>query len=145
MKRLPVLIVLLLLVFASTGFAQRSFQLRISVPSPTLGFGLEANLQRDLVALVYGDVVFQGPGFLIGGEVLFKPDLGQFDRDLRGIKPYFGGGLGLRLPNANVALTLDAGLEFALDRDTGLFIGGQSVFPFNSSPYGRVLFGATFR
>lgn len=145
MKRLPLLLAMVLLAFASTGLAQRSFQLRISVPSPTLGFGLEANLQRDLVALVYGDVIFQGPGFLIGGEVLFKPDLGRFDRDLRGIKPYFGGGLGLRLPNANFALTLDAGLEFALDGDTGLFIGGQSVFPFNSSPYGQVLFGATFR
>ncbi|GEM83316.1 MAG: hypothetical protein KatS3mg074_343 [Meiothermus sp.] len=145
MKRLPVLIVLLLLVFASSGFAQRAFQLRISVPAPSLGFGLEANLQRDLVALIYGDVLFTGPRFLIGGEVLFKPDLGQFDRDLRGIKPYFGGGLGLGLPNANFALTLDAGIEFALDRDTGLFIGGQSIFPFNSSPSARLLFGATFR
>jgi len=144
MKRITAL-VLLLLAFTSVSFAQRSFQLRISVPSPTLGFGLEANLQRDLVVLIYGDVIFQGPAFLIGGEVLFKPDLGQFDRDLRGIKPYFGGGLGLRLPNANFALTLDAGLEFSLDRDTGLFIGGQSVFPFDSSPYARVVFGATFR
>ena len=106
---------------------------------------LEANLQRDLVALVYGDVIFQGPGFLIGGEVLFKPDLGQFDRDLRGIKPYFGGGLGLQTPTPNFALTLDAGIEFALDRDTGLFIGGQSVFPFSGSPYGRVVLGASFR
>lgn len=145
MKRLPFLLAMVLLAFASTGLAQRSFQLRVSVPAPALGFGLEANLQRDLVALIYGDVFFQGPAFLIGGEVLFKPDLGQFDRDLRGIKPYFGGGLGLGLPSADFALTLDGGLEFALDRDTGLFIGGQSIFPFNRSPYGRVLFGATFR
>jgi hypothetical protein len=145
MKRLPVLFVLLMLVFASSGFAQRAFQLRISVPSPSLGFGLEANLQRDLVALIYGDIRFTGPTFLIGGEVLFKPDLGQFDRDLRGIKPYFGGGLGLGLPNANFALTLDAGIEFALDSSTGLFLGGQSIFPFNATPSARVLFGATFR
>lgn len=145
MKRLPALIVLLLLAFASSGFAQRAFQLRISLPAPSLGFGLEASIQRDLVALIYGDVRFEGPSFLIGGEVLFKPDLGQFDRDLRGIKPYFGGGLGLGLPSANFALTLDAGIEFALDRDTGLFIGGQSIFPFNSSPSARLLFGATFR
>ncbi|WP_337867476.1 hypothetical protein [Meiothermus sp.] len=145
MKRLPVLIVLLLLAFASTGFAQRAFQLRISVPAPSLGFGLEANIQRDLVALIYGDVRFEGPSFLIGGEVLFKPDLGQFDRDLRGIKPYFGGGLGLGLPNANFALTLDAGIEFALDNSTGLFLGGQSIFPFSATPSARLLFGATFR
>jgi len=145
MKRVPALIVILLLVMASSGFAQRAFQFRVSVPTPTLGFGLEASLQRDLVALIYGDVVFAGPRFQIGGEVLFKPDLGQFDRDLRGIRPYFGGGLGLGLPNTNFALTLEAGIEFALDRDTGLFIGGQSIFPFNSSPSARVLFGASLR
>jgi len=115
------------------------------VPAPSLGFGLEANLQRDPVALIYGDVRFSGPSFLIGGEVLFKPDPGQFDRDLRGIEPYFGGGLSLGLPAANFALTLNAGVEFALDRSNGLFVGGQSIFPFNTSPYGRVLFGATFR
>jgi len=82
-----ILVAILLLVFASVGFAQRSLQLRVSVPSPTLGFGLEAGLQRDLVAQIYGDLIFQGPTFLIGGTLLFKPDLGQFDRDLRGISP----------------------------------------------------------
>lgn len=145
MKRLPLLLAVILLAFASTGLAQRAFQLRVSVPAPALGLGLEASLQRDLVVLVYGDVIFQGPGFLIGGELLFKPDLGQFDRDLRGIKPYLGGGLGLQTPTPNFALTLDAGVEFLLDRDTGLFIGGQSVFPFSASPYGRVVLGASFR
>lgn len=145
MKRLPIVVILLLLVFASTGFAQRAFQLRVSVPEPTLGVGLEAGLQRGLVALIYGDVRFVGPRFLLGGEVLFKPDLGQFDRDLRGIKPYFGGGLGLELPRADFALTLNAGIEFALDPNTGLFIGGQSIFPFNAPSWGRVVFGASLR
>ncbi|MCS7057453.1 MAG: hypothetical protein NZ849_04460 [Meiothermus sp.] len=144
MKR-ALVFVLLLLTMASIGLAQRAFQLRVSVPNPSLGLGLEAGLQRDLVALIYGDVVFSGPRFLVGGEVLFKPDLGQFDRDLRGIKPYFGGGLGLNLPSAEFALTLSAGVEFALDRDTGLFVGGQSLFPFNGSSYGRLLFGAVLR
>lgn len=143
--RRTLLFVLLFLAVASTGLAQRAFQFRVSVPNPSLGLGLEANLQRDLVALLYGDVVFSGPRFLLGGEVLFKPDLGQFDRDLRGIRPYFGGGLGLGLPNAEFALALSAGVEFALDRSTGLFIGGQSLFPFNAPSYGRLLFGATFR
>jgi hypothetical protein len=109
MRRVSILVAMLLLVFASVGLAQRSLQLRASVPSPTLGFGLEAGLQRDLVAQIYGDLIFQGPAFLIGGALLFKPDLGQFDRDLRGIRPYLGGGLGLRLPNPDFALTLDAG------------------------------------
>lgn len=145
MRRVSVLVAMLLLVFASVGLAQRSLQLRASVPPPALGFGLEAGLQRDLVAQIYGDLIFQGPAFLIGGALLFKPDLGQFDRDLRGIRPYLGGGLGLRLPNPNFALTLDAGIEFSLDRDTGLFIGGQSIFPFNGSSSGRVLLGVSFR
>lgn len=61
MNRLPALIVLLLLAFASSGLAQRAFQLRISVPAPSLGFGLEASLQHDLVALIYGDVLFRPP------------------------------------------------------------------------------------
>ncbi len=145
MKRLLVVFFLLLLAFASTGLAQRAFQLRVAIPEPSLGFGLEATLQRNLVALVYGDVVFRGPSFLLGGEVQFKPDLGQFDRDLRGIKPYFGGGLAVGLPSANVALTLGAGLEFTLDPSTGLFLGGQSIFPFNGGSYGRVVLGVSFR
>jgi hypothetical protein len=146
MKRLPILLVLLALCAASSALAQRSFQLRIGIPGPTLGFGIEADLQRNLVANIYGDLVFRGPSFILGGEVLFKPDLGEFDRDLRGISPYIGGGLGVQFPSSiSFALTLDAGVEFALDRNTGLFIGGQGIFPFDSSPRSRLLFGASFR
>lgn len=146
MKRLSIVLVLLALCAASSAFAQRAFQLRIGVPGPSLGFGVEADLQRNLVANIYGDLVFRGPSFILGGEVLFKPDLGQFDRDLRGISPYFGGGLGVEFPSTvSFALTLDAGVEFALDRSTGLFIGGQGIFPFDSSPRSRLLFGASFR
>ncbi|RDI94824.1 hypothetical protein DV704_10140 [Meiothermus sp. QL-1] len=145
MKRLVVFF-LLIAAIASLGLAQRAFQLRVSVPSPSLGLGLEAGLQRDLVGLIYGDLVFSGPGVLLGGEVLFKPDLGQFDRGLRGIRPYFGGGLGVKVPSAEFLLSLSAGVEFALDRDTGLFIGGQSLFPFTGSPSsGRLLIGAVLR
>lgn len=139
---------LLGLLLASLGgnvFAQRDFEFRVSLPNTSLGFGLEAELQRDLVALIYSDLFFSGPSFILGGEVLFKPDLGQFDRDLRGIRPYFGGGVGLYLPSALFTFTLDGGIEFSLDRNTGVFIGGQSLFPLESSPRSRVLFGATFR
>ncbi len=146
MKRLTVLFCLIVLgSLGSSAFAQRAFQLRVGVPTPSLGFGIEADLQKDLVAQIYGDILFGGPSFLLGGEVLFKPDLGQFDRDLRGISPYFGGGLALALPGADFRFTLDGGVEFALDRDTGLFLGGQSLFPFNGIPYSRVLLGATLK
>jgi hypothetical protein len=57
MRRVSILVAMLLLVFASVGLAQRSLQLRASVPSPALGFGLEAGLQRDLVAQIYGDLI----------------------------------------------------------------------------------------
>ncbi|MER3483123.1 MAG: hypothetical protein C4332_08215 [Meiothermus sp.] len=147
MKRLPTLLLLLLVLATSQAFAQRSFQLRIGIPGPTLGFGIEADLRRNLVANIYGDLLFQGPSFILGGEVLFKPDLGEFDRDLSGIKPYIGGGLGVLFPSSvALALTIDAGIEFSIDRSTGLFIGGQGIFPFaNRGTSSRVLLGATFR
>ncbi|MBF6594885.1 MAG: hypothetical protein IVW51_10615 [Thermaceae bacterium] len=146
MKRLSVFLLVFVSLAASTALAQRAFQLRIGVPGPSLGFGIEADIQRSLVANIYGDLLFRGPSFLLGGEVLFKPDLGEFDRDLRGISPYIGGGLGVQFPSAiSFALTIDAGIEFALDRSTGLFIGGQGIFPFDSSPSSRLLFGASFR
>jgi hypothetical protein len=144
MKRLMVLAVLVMC--ASSGFAQRSFQLRLGIPGPALGFGLEARLQRSFVANVYGDIFFNGPSFLLGASALFKSDLRQFDNDLRGIKPFLGAGLAMVLPNnPNFALTLDGGVEFEIDSSTGIFIAGQSLFFFSGGQGGRVVFGASFR
>lgn len=67
MKRVWLLVALLALI-APSAFAQRAFQFRISVPAPTLGLGLEADLQRNLVAQLYGDILFRNNvGFLLGG------------------------------------------------------------------------------
>lgn len=147
MKRLTLLVLLVALAVGASAQAQRSFQFRISVPSPALGFGLEAELQRNLVALFYGDLFFQGPGVFVGGELLFKPDLGQFDRDLRGISPYLGGGVGAGFGGggADVGLTLDFGIEFALDRSTGLFVGWQGIYYFDGGAGSRAILGASFR
>ncbi|PZA07971.1 MULTISPECIES: hypothetical protein [unclassified Meiothermus] len=147
MKRIWLFLVLLALI-APSALAQRAFQFRISVPAPTLGLGLEADLQRNLVAQLYGDIVLRSNvGFLLGGNLLFKPDLGQFDRDLRGISPYVGGGLGALLSSGGVdfGINLDLGIEFAIDRSTGIFIGGENLFSFNGGSYGRLIFGASFR
>jgi hypothetical protein len=147
MKRLTLLLLLLVLSIGASAQAQRAFQFRISVPSPAIGFGLEAELQRNLTALLYGDLVFRGPGVLVGGELLFKPDLGQFDRDLRGISPYIGGGVGVGFGGsaANAGLTLDFGIEFAVDRSTGLFVGWQGIYYFDGPVGSRAVLGASFR
>jgi hypothetical protein len=147
MKRLTLLILLLVLSIGASAQAQRAFQFRISVPSPAIGFGLEAELQRNLVALLYGDLVFRGPGVLVGGELLFKPDLGQFDRDLRGIMPYVGGGIGVGFGGggADAGLTLDFGIEFLVDRSTGLFVGWQGIYYFDGFTGSRAILGASFR
>ena len=141
------LFLVLLVLVAPSALAQRAFQFRISVPSPTLGLGLEADLQRNLVAQLYGDILLRSNvGFLLGGNLLFKPDLGQFDRDLRGISPYLGGGLGTVLSGGGVDfVNLDLGIEFAIDRNTGIFIGGETLFAFAGGPYGRLILGASFR
>jgi len=138
----------LLVLVAPSALAQRAFQFRISVPSPTLGLGLEADLQRNLVAQLYGDILLRSNvGFLLGGNLLFKPDLGQFDRDLRGIRPYLGGGLGTVLSGGGVdfGVNLDLGIEFAIDRSTGIFIGGETLFAFTGGSYSRLILGASFR
>ncbi|WP_018466383.1 hypothetical protein [Calidithermus timidus] len=147
MKRLSLLILLLVLSIGASAQAQRAFQFRISVPNPALGFGLEAELQRNLVALLYGDLVFRGPAVLVGGELLFKPDLGQFDRDLRGVSPYIGGGVGVGFGGgaADAGLTLDFGIEFAVDRSTGLFVGWQGIYYFDGFVGSRAILGASFR
>lgn len=145
MRKLPVFLILLL-VLASSAFAQRSFQLRVSVPSPGLGFGLEAELQRNLVADFYGDLLFRGPNVVVGGDLLFKPDLGQFDRDLRGISPFIGGGLGLWFFNPVVfSLNLTGGIEFELDRSTALFLAGQGIYFLDGGSGSRVIFGVAFK
>jgi hypothetical protein len=137
------ILLLLLLVIGSSAFAQRALQFRISLPSPTVGIGLELPFERNVVANIYGDAILNGPNFLLGGEIQYKPDLGQFDRDFRGIKPYVGGGVILGLPSANFGVSLSGGVEFALDSEAGLFIGGQSLFGNGTSS--RILFGASFR
>jgi hypothetical protein len=88
------LLLLALLALSGLGLAQRAVSFRLSLPPAGLGVGLEAPLERNLAFRGYGDLFPSGPSFLLAGEVLFKPDLGQVDRDLKGIRPYFGGGLG---------------------------------------------------
>jgi hypothetical protein len=109
--------------------------------------GLEAPLERNLAFRGYGDLFPSGPSFLLAGEVLFKPDLGQVDRDLKGIRPYFGGGLGVFIPGVSpeVGLQLSLGVEVLLDSRTGIFLDGEYFYAFGGGRSGRTVLGANLR
>jgi hypothetical protein len=142
------LVLLTLLTLGGMGLAQRAVTFRLSLPPAGLGVGLEAPLERNLAFRGYLDLFPAGPSFLAAGEVLFKPDLGQVDRDLRGIRPYFGGGLGMLLPgggNADLGLQLSLGVEFLLDPRTGFFVDGEYFYAFGGGRFGRTVIGANLR
>jgi hypothetical protein len=142
------LLLLALLALSSLGLAQRAVSFRLSLPPAGLGLGLEAPLERNLAFRGYGDLFPSGPSFLLAGEVLFKPDLGQLNRDLRGIRPYFGGGLGMLLPgggNADLGLQLSLGVEVLLDSRTGIFLDGEYFSGFGGRRFSRTVIGANLR
>ncbi|MGC8905311.1 hypothetical protein [Thermus sp.] len=138
----------LFLLLSGLASAQRAVSLRLSLPNPGpgLGLGLEAPLERNLAFRAFGDLFPGGPSVLLAGEVLFKPDLGQLDRDLRGIRPYFGGGLGAYFGGAGeVGLHLSFGAEFLLDPRTGFFVDGEYFHAFGGGRFGRAVIGANLR
>lgn len=140
------LLVLALLALGTGAFAQRAVSFRLSLPPAGLGLGLEAPLERNLAVRALVDLFPGGPSFLAAGEVLFKPDLGQLDRDLRGIRPYFGGGLGARIANASsVGVHLSLGAEVLFDPRTGVFLDGEYYYPFSGGGSSRVVLGVNLR
>jgi hypothetical protein len=142
------LLLLALLALSGLGLAQRAVSFRLSLPPAGLGVGLEAPLERNLAFRGYGDLFPSGPSFLLAGEVLFKPDLGQVDRDLKGIRPYFGGGLGVFIPTGvspEVGLQLSLGVEVLLDPRTGIFLDGEYFYAFGGGRFGRTVLGANLR
>ncbi|KGQ21982.1 hypothetical protein [Thermus filiformis] len=141
MRKVWVLLVLLLV----PALAQRAVSFRVSLPNPPgVGLGLEGNLEQSFAFRLYADLL-AGPDGYLGGELLFKPDLGRFDRDLRGIRPYFGGGLGARLVPGEVGIQLALGLEVLLDARTGVFLEGDYFAPFSGRQMNRLVLGANLR
>jgi hypothetical protein len=142
------LLLLALLALSGLGLAQRAVSFRLSLPPAGLGVGLEAPLERNLAFRGYGDLFPSGPSFLLAGEVLFKPDLGQVDRDLKGIRPYFGGGLGGFIPDsagADLGLHISLGVEVLLDPRTGVFVDGEYFSGFGGRRFSRTVIGANLR
>lgn len=143
-------ILLLLLSLSLLGHAQSAIQMRIGYGEGTglsFGAGLESNLRRNLTGRLYLDLSPASPGLAIGGDLLFKPDLGRYDPSLRGLFPYFGGGLsGLLASESTFGVGFSLGLEGLLDPYTGLFLEGQYVYGFANAPKtGRILLGVNFR
>ncbi len=146
--RAAVLLFAALVGLGSMGLAQRAVALRLSLPSVGLGVGLEAPLATNTALRLYGDLFPQGPEVYLGGDFLFKPDLGQFDRDLRGVRPYFGGGLGIRFPsgaNPGLGLQLALGVEVLLEARSGLFLEGEYFYGFGGGQVSRLVFGVNLR
>lgn len=146
--RRTVLLLAALTGLGSMGLAQRALALRVSLPPGGLGVGLEAPLASNTAFRVYGDLFPQGPDVYLGGDFLFKPDLGQFDRDLRGIRPYFGGGLGVLVPagrSPGLGLQIALGVEVLLEARTGLFLDGEYFYGFGGGRVSRLVLGANLR
>lgn len=141
-----IVLVLALLALGTGAFAQRAVSFRLSLPPAGLGLGLEAPLERNLAFRGFVDLFPSGPSFLVAGELLFKPDLGQLDRDLRGIRPYFGGGLAGRSAGpGELGLHLSLGVEFLLDARTGIFLDGEYFYAFGGDRLARTVIGANLR
>ncbi len=113
----------------------------------SFGAGLENPLRRNLVGRLYLDLAPASPGVAVGGDLLFKPDLGQYDPTLRGSFPYFGGGLsGLLGPQSTFGVGFSLGLEQLLDPYTGLAIEAQYIYGIANAPKTwRMLLGVNFR
>ncbi|WP_243030400.1 hypothetical protein [Thermus altitudinis] len=143
-----IVLVLALLALGPGALAQRAVSFRLSLPPAGLGLGLEAPLERNLAFRGFVDMnpLPSGPSFLAAGELLFKPDLGQLDRDLRGIRPYFGGGLAGRFAGpGELGLHLSLGVEFLLDARTGIFLDGEYFYAFGGGRLARTVIGANLR
>lgn len=141
---------LALLLLLGVGLAQSAIQMRFGYGESTglsFGAGVESALRRNLSGRLYLDLAPASPGLAVGGDLLFKPDLGQYDPTLRGLLPYFGGGLsGVLGPQSTFGVGFSLGLEGLLDPYTGLFLEGQYVYGFADAPKTwRAVLGVNFR
>ncbi|MGQ9735268.1 MAG: hypothetical protein ACUVUP_01550 [Thermaceae bacterium] len=148
MRRL--VLALLLGLLGSFAGAQSAIGMRFGYGEGTgLSFGasLENTFRRNLAGRVYLDLAPAGPGVALGVDLLFKPDLGQYDPSLKGLTPYLGGGLsGLLAQESTLGVSFSLGLEGLLDPYTGLFVEARHTYGFAQAPkFWRFLLGVNFR
>lgn len=124
-----------------------SFQIRVGVPLG-LGVGYETYLQRNMAVQGYTDINLETTNIWLGGDLLFKPDMGEFNKQWKGLRPYLGGGAGLEFRNdreIHLGLSVSGGLEYLLDRTTGVFVGWHGYYPAGSASKSYFLLGFSFR
>ncbi|GAA5334413.1 MULTISPECIES: hypothetical protein [Thermus] len=145
MKRVFVLLALL-----GLAHAQSAIQMRFGHGETlglTFGAGVESRLRQNLTGRLTAELAPAAPGVALEAALLFKPDLGQYDPSLRGLLPYFGGGLGALVgPSLTAGVSFTLGLEGLLDPSTGLFAEGSYVYGFADFPkVWRFALGVNFR
>ncbi|MGC8876605.1 hypothetical protein [Thermus sp.] len=146
MKRL----LLSLALFLSLASAQGAIGMRFGYGESlglTFGAGVENRLRQNLSGRLLAELSPAAPGVVLEANLLFKPDLGQYEPTLAGTLPYLGGGLsGLLGPTPTLGVGFILGLEGVLDPYTGLFAEGTYVYGFAQFPkVWRLALGVNFR
>lgn len=148
LKRLAILWIL---VGIASAFAQNvpqdSFHIRLGFPL-SIGVGYETFVLRNMAVQGYTDVNLDTTNIWLGGDALFKPNLGEFNKSLNGLRPYIGGGAGLEIRNdreIHLGLSVSAGLEYLLDKNTGIFGGWHGYYPAGSTSKSYFVLGFAFR
>lgn len=101
----------------------------------TFGAGLENRLRQNLSGRLSAMLAPAAPGVALEAALLFKPDLGQYDPSLKGLLPYFGGGLSAVVgPSLTAGVGFTAGMEGLVDPYTGLFAEATYVYGFADFP-----------
>ncbi len=113
----------------------------------TFGAGVESRLRQNLFGRLAAELAPAAPGVALEAALLFKPDLGQYDPSLKGLLPYFGGGLSAVVgPSLTAGVSFTLGMEGLLDPYTGLFAEGSYVYGFADFPkVWRFALGVNFR
>lgn len=112
----------------------------------SFGAGVESVVRRNLSGRLYLDLAPANPGLALGADLLFKPNLAQYNSLFQNIFPYFGGGLsGVLGSQSTFGVGFSVGLEGLLDSYTGLFVEGQYVYGFADAPKTlRAVLGVNF-
>ncbi len=143
-------VLLALTLFLGLASAQSAIGMRFGYGEGlglTFGAGVENRLRQNLSGRLLAELAPAAPGVALEASLLFKPDLGQYDPTLRGLLPYFGGGLsGLLGGQATAGVSFTVGMEGLLDPFTGLFAEATYVYGFANFPkVWRLGLGINFR
>lgn len=143
-------VLLALLLVLGMASAQSAIQMRFGYGESlglTFGAGLENRLRQNLSGRLSAMLAPAAPGVALEGALLFKPDLGQYDPSLKGLLPYFGGGLSAVVgPNLTAGVSFTGGMEGLLDPYTGLFVEATYVYGFANFPkVWHLALGVSFR